>query len=64
MAGKAKQEIFNQIQADSLLIVIRAFEDDMIPGTTDPLYQAESLVYEILLHDLEVVENRIIKLMN
>lgn len=63
MAGKAKQEIFNQIQkADSLLIVIRAFEDDMIPGTTDPLYQAESLVYEILLHDLEVVENRIIRL--
>ncbi len=63
MSGKAKQEIFTQIQkADALLIIIRVFNDSTIPGTTDPLYQAESLIYEILLHDLEVVENRIARL--
>lgn len=63
MPGKGKQEIFNQIQnVDALLMVIRIFQDSMIPGKFDPLYQIESLVYEILLHDLEVTENRIARL--
>jgi len=63
MTGKTKQEIFTQIyKADALLIVIRTFKDSKIPGIVDPLYQAESLIYEILLHDLEMVGNRITRL--
>lgn len=63
MTDKVKQEVFNQIQnVDALLIVVRVFNDTMIPGSIDPLYQAESLIYEILLRDLEVIENRIARL--
>lgn len=63
MSGEAKQDIFNQIQkADALLMVIRVFNDNTIPGSTEPVYQAESLICEILIHDLEIVENRITRL--
>ena len=57
---KLKQEIFHQVQnSDALLMVIRVFEEEAIPGDTDPVRQLESLVYEIILRDLELVENRI-----
>ncbi len=60
---KEKQDIFSQIQnVDALLMVIRVFYDTLIPGNTDPLHQVESLVYEILLRDLELMENRINRL--
>jgi len=63
MPDKVKQEVFSQIQnVDALLIVIRVFNDSRIPGSTDPFYQAESLIYEILLRDLEVIDNRIARL--
>jgi ribosome-binding ATPase len=63
MPDKAKQEVFSQIQnIDALLMVIRVFEDKVIPGNTDPLYQVEYLTYEALLRDLEVAENRINRL--
>lgn len=61
--NKEKQEVFNQIQnADALLMIVRVFQDPLIPGDTDSLSQAESLVYEILLRDLEITENRINRL--
>jgi GTP-binding protein YchF len=60
---KLKQEIFHQVQnSDALLMVIRVFEEEAIPGDTDPVRQLESLVYEIILRDLELVENRISRL--
>jgi GTP-binding protein YchF len=61
--NKEKQEVFNQIQnADALLMIVRVFQDPLVPGDTDPLSQVESLVYEILLRDLEITENRIKRL--
>lgn len=60
---KTKQDVFSQIQnVDALLMVIRVFNDTVIPGSVDPLNQVESLVYEILLRDLEIAENRIDRL--
>ncbi len=61
--NKLKQEIFSQIQnSDALLMVIRVFKDEAIPGETNPVRQLENLVYEIILRDLELIENRIDKL--
>lgn len=63
MPEKEKQEVFSQIQnVDALLMVIRVFNDTVIPGNVDSLYQVECLVYEILLRDLEAIENRINRL--
>ena len=60
---KEKQNVFTQIQnVDALLMIVRVFHDTLVPGTTDPLSQIESLVYEILLRDLEITENRINRL--
>ncbi|MDD5636032.1 MAG: redox-regulated ATPase YchF [Atribacterota bacterium] len=60
---KEKQDIFSQIQnIDAILMVVRVFDDSLIPGDSNPLHQIESLVYEILLRDLEVIENRINRL--
>lgn len=63
MSEKEKQDIFNQIQnVDSLLMVVRVFHDSLIPRNVNPLNQLESLVYEIILRDLEITENRINRL--
>ena len=60
---KEKQNVFTQIQnVDALLMTVRVFHDTLVPGTTDSLSQIESLVYEILLRDLEITENRINRL--
>ena len=63
LLSKEKSEIFNFIQdADALLFVIRLFEDPAVVGEKDPIVQIESLRYELLLRDLEVVENRLDRL--
>ena len=63
MPDKTKQEVFNQLQnVDALLLVVRVFNGSMVPGSTDPLYQIEGLVYEILLRDLEIIGHRITRL--
>lgn len=63
MPEKEKQDIFKQIQnVDAILMVVRVFQDNLIPGDTNPLSQVESLIYEILLIDLEITENRINRL--
>lgn len=60
---KQKQEIFSQIQnTDALLIIIRVFEDEAVPGDNNPVQQLENLVYEIILRDLELIENRVNRL--
>jgi hypothetical protein len=60
---KEKVEIFSLIQdAEALLFVIRLFEDPAIAGEKDPIVQVENLRYELLLRDLEIVENRLVRL--
>ena len=62
---KTKQEIFSEIRnSDAILMVIRVFKDQSIPGNVDPVIQLENLVYEIILRDLEIVENRIARLVH
>ncbi|MDP8958692.1 MAG: DUF933 domain-containing protein [Actinomycetota bacterium] len=48
-------------EMDALLGVLRAFEDESVPGTsgTDPVRQAEELMLELALADLEVVRRRL-----
>lgn len=63
LSEKLKQDTFAQIQnTDALLIVVRVFQDKSIPGETDPISQLESIIDEIILRDLEVIENRINRL--
>lgn len=63
LPSKEKAEIFSLIQdADSLLLVIRLFEDPAVASEKDPIIQIEHLRYELLLRDLEVVENRLERL--
>ncbi|MCJ7788976.1 MAG: redox-regulated ATPase YchF [Candidatus Atribacteria bacterium] len=63
LPSKEKAEIFSLIQdADSLLLVIRLFEDPAVASEKDPIIQIENLRYELLLRDLEVVENRLERL--
>ena len=60
---KEKNEIYREIQnADALLLVVRAFEDESIPKNdkyTTPISQLEALKYEMLFRDMEICENRI-----
>ena len=63
LPSKEKAEIFSLIQdADSLLLVIRLFEDPAVASEKNPIIQIENLRYELLLRDLEVVENRLERL--
>ena len=63
LPSKEKAEIFKLIQdADSLLLVIRLFEDPAVASEKDPMIQIKNLRYELLLRDLEVVENQLERL--
>lgn len=46
-------------QVDALVYVLRAFEDDDVVGSTDPVEQLEILELELTFADLETVENQI-----
>jgi len=63
---KEKNRIFQFIQnADSLLAVVRAFESPSVPWppeAEEPVKQLEIIKSELLLRDLEVVENRLLRL--
>ena len=63
---KEKNKIFQMIQnVDALLLVIRAFRNDLVPfpiGAETPEQQLEALRTELIIRDLEVVENRLIRL--
>lgn len=65
--GLAKQGMGGQLlgylaQADALILVIRAFEDDNVPHpeeTVDALRDLETLLLEFTFSDLAVIEKRI-----
>ncbi|QPM68470.1 DUF933 domain-containing protein [Atribacter laminatus] len=63
---KEKNKIFQMIQnVDALLLVIRAFRNDQVPfplGAETPRQQLEALRTELIIRDMEVVENRILRL--
>ncbi len=63
---KEKNKIFQMIQnVDALLLVLRAFRNDQIPfpvGAELPQQQLEAIRTELIIRDLEVVENRLLRL--
>jgi GTP-binding protein YchF len=44
---------------DAILFVLRAFEDDSVPGDTDPVAALETLELELVLADLASAEGRL-----
>ncbi|HXW33933.1 MAG TPA: DUF933 domain-containing protein, partial [Acidimicrobiales bacterium] len=48
-------------EVDALCLVLRSFEDEEIPGATDPLEALASLELELVLADLGTVESQIDK---
>ncbi len=52
---------------DALLIILRAFNNSAVPwpeGADNPVKQLEILETELIIRDLEIVENRLIRLDN
>lgn len=62
-ANKQKGTLFNQLwEADALIHVVRAFEDESVihpQDTIDPARDAGTLELEMIFHDLELVETRL-----
>ena len=48
-------------EVDALVFVLRAFHDDDVPGSNDPLEQLETLEVELVYADLESLEKQIDK---
>jgi GTP-binding protein YchF len=48
-------------EADAIVFVLRTFEDDDVPGPSDPLEHLRVLEIELTLADLESVDTRIVK---
>jgi GTP-binding protein YchF len=49
-------------EVDAIVFVLRAFEDDDVPGSHDPLEQLETLEVELVYADLESLEKQADKL--
>jgi GTP-binding protein YchF len=48
-------------EVDSILLVLRAFADDNVVGSNDPLDDLQSLELELVLADVESIETQIVK---
>jgi GTP-binding protein YchF len=48
-------------EVDAIVFVLRAFEDDDVPGSHDPVEQLETLEVELIYADLETLEKQIDK---
>lgn len=60
--GLASEVLTSLKNTDSLLIVVRAFEDESVPhaeGSVDPMRDARAIMDELLLSDMVIVENRL-----
>jgi GTP-binding protein YchF len=63
--GLGGQLLGNLSQADALVVVVRAFEDDSLPhpeGSVDPLRDIETIDLELQFSDLGIIEKRIDRL--
>ncbi len=49
-------------EVDAIVFVLRAFHDEDVPGSHDPLEQLETLEVELVYADLESLEKQIVKL--
>jgi len=62
-ASKQKTSLFNQLwEADAIIHVVRAFEDDSVShpdDSIDPARDAAALELELVFHDLELAETRL-----
>jgi GTP-binding protein YchF len=56
--GLGNKFLANIREADAIVFVLRAFEDDDVPGPSDPLEHLRIVETEIALADLETVENQ------
>ena len=59
--GLGNQFLANIREVDAIVYVLRAFEDEDVPGTSDPLEQLRVLEIELTLADLEAVEKHATK---
>ena len=56
--GLGNKFLANIRESDAIVFVLRAFEDDDVPGPSDPLDHLRIVEIEIALADLETVENQ------
>jgi GTP-binding protein YchF len=59
--GLGNRFLANIREADAVVYVLRAFDDDEVPGPVDPLEHLRVVELELTLADLESVENQITK---
>ena len=59
--GLGNRFLANIREVDAVVYVLRAFEDDEVPGTSDPLEHLRVVELELTLADLEAVENQVTK---
>ena len=59
--GLGNKFLANIREVDAIVFVLRAFEDDDVPGPSDPLEHLRIVEIELALADLETVENQIEK---
>ena len=59
--GLGNKFLANIRESDAIVFVLRAFEDDDVPGPSDPLEHLAIVETELALADLETVESQIDK---
>ncbi|HQF95210.1 MAG TPA: redox-regulated ATPase YchF [Microthrixaceae bacterium] len=59
--GLGNQFLAHIREVDAIVFVLRAFEDDDVPGSHDPVEQLETLEVELIFADLETLEKQIDK---
>jgi len=59
--GLGNKFLANIRESDAIVFVLRAFEDDDVPGPSDPLEHLRIVEIELALADLETVESQIEK---
>ncbi|MCB0998164.1 MAG: redox-regulated ATPase YchF [Acidimicrobiales bacterium] len=57
--GLGNKFLANIREVDAIVLVLRAFEDDDVPGPSDPLDHLRVVEIELALADLETVEKRL-----
>jgi hypothetical protein len=57
--GLGNKFLANIREVDAIVLVLRAFEDDDVPGPSDPIEHLRVLELELALADLETVESRL-----
>src|SRR5262245_36841753 len=59
--GLGNKFLANIREVDAIVFVLRAFEDDDVPGSSDPIDHLRVVETELALADLETVEGRLVR---